>query len=161
MSSLYELTTDFLKVQDMIYDDNYSAEAIQTTLECIDYEIEQKADNYAKLIKNINVDIEGLKKEIERLQSKKQALENKQKFLKDNLKMSMITLGKNKIKTNLFSFSIHKSGKGKVTIYDIDKVPKEFLKQPEVKNKEISEYLKDNDVEWAYLGEPQETLFIR
>lgn len=163
MSSLYDLTKEFIEVQNMIYDENYSAETIRTTLECISYEIEQKADNYAKLIKNISVDVEGLKKEIDRLQAKKQALEKKQTFLKEHLKLSMIALGIDKIKTRLFSFSVRKASKGHLIVDDIDKVPKKFLKPPEVDRKAIIEYLKESndDVDGITIEEPVETLFIR
>ncbi|MDU7710311.1 MAG: siphovirus Gp157 family protein, partial [Clostridium sp.] len=63
MSSIYELTDQWKEVEGMLYDGETDEQIILDTLESIDGEIEQKADNYAKLIKNMEADIETLSKE--------------------------------------------------------------------------------------------------
>ena len=40
MSTLYELTGDYLQLMNMLYDDNVDTECILDKLECVDYEIE-------------------------------------------------------------------------------------------------------------------------
>ena len=52
MSSLYELTGDFLNVQNMLEEEEFDREALLNTLEGIDYAIDIKAENYGKVIKN-------------------------------------------------------------------------------------------------------------
>ncbi len=43
MSSLYELTEDFLTAQEMLFDDEIDTETILNTLDCIDGMIEEKS----------------------------------------------------------------------------------------------------------------------
>lgn len=116
MSSWYELTGDFLKVQEMLENDEFDKETLENTLGCIDYEIEVKAENYAKVIKNLEVVKAGVKgqkdalnDEIERLGRKEKAIDNKVKYMKENLGQAMKITGKEKIKTDLFSFYFRKN----------------------------------------------------
>lgn len=120
MSSLYELTGDFLKVQEMLENEEFDKETLKNTLECIDFEIELKSDGYGKVIKNLETQkkaVEGQRKalktalddEIIRLKDKEQALDNRIKYLKENLGQAMKTTGKEKIKTDLFSFYFKKT----------------------------------------------------
>ena len=66
MAKLYELTGEFLELMDMIDDPEVDQEMLQDTLEGIDYEIELKADGYAKIIRNLESDVEGIKNEVKR-----------------------------------------------------------------------------------------------
>ena len=49
MSSLYELTEQYEGIRMMLYDGETDEQMILDTLESIDAEIEEKADNYAKI----------------------------------------------------------------------------------------------------------------
>lgn len=113
---LYELTGNFLKAQEMLLDDEFDKEALENTLESIEMEIELKADGYAKMIKNlkcVQAGIKGqkdaIKEEINRLDSKEKAIENKIKYLNKELGNSMKVTGKERIKTDLFSFFFRKN----------------------------------------------------
>lgn len=44
MSGIYELTQDFLQVSDLIESGEYDPETLHNTLECIEYQIEEKAE---------------------------------------------------------------------------------------------------------------------
>ena len=48
---LYELTGQFLELLDMLEDEEVDEQVIMDTLESVEYEIEDKADGYAKIIK--------------------------------------------------------------------------------------------------------------
>ena len=85
MANLYELTGQFLELMDMLDDEECDEQCIMDTLEGIDYEIEEKADGYAKIIKSLESDIEGLTKESDRLTARKKTYENRIKWLKQNL----------------------------------------------------------------------------
>lgn len=174
MSKLYELTGEFLALMDMLEDEECNEQVIMDTLEGIDYEIEQKADGYAKIIKSIESDIEGLDKEISRLDTRKKTFENRIKWLKQNLQMCMIATGKRKFTTELFSFGIQKNGgKRKLTVdVAIENIPEEYrIKQPDVINGDkLRDYLKDNGLEgkdgsinceWCHLEPQGESLRIR
>ena len=128
MSKLYELTGNFLKVMNMLQDEDVDEQMIMDTLESIEYEIEEKADGYAKIIKSIESNIKGMESEIERLNTRKKTFENRIKWLKQNLETSMRMTGKTKFTTDLFSFNIQKNGgKRKLVIdTDISNLPEDY-----------------------------------
>lgn len=127
MASLYELTGQFNHVAEMLTDEQIEQEVIIHTLESIDAAIEDKADNYAKLIKNQESDSKGIAEEIKRLQARKQSIDNSVKNMKLSLQNAMNEIGKTKFKTNLFSFNIQKNPIS-VNIVDENLIPDEFKK---------------------------------
>lgn len=127
MATLYELTGQFNHVAEMLTDEHIEQEVIIHTLESIDAAIEEKADNYAKLIKNQESDSKGIADEIKRLQARKQAKDNNIKNMKLSLQNAMNEIGKTKFKTELFSFNIQ-NNPVKVDIVDEDLIPDEFKK---------------------------------
>ena len=165
MSSLYELTDEYKVVEDMLYDPEVEDQIILDTLEGIDGEIEVKADNYAKLIKEIAADAEKLKAEEERLSLRRRSLENRAKSLKDTLQANLEFIGKTKFKTVFFSFSIAQNGgKQPLTITEnIGDIPGKYLiPQPPVPDKEaIRKLLEEKEVEWARLEPRGKSLRIR
>ena len=151
MSSLYELKGQYLELLSMM-EEGADEETIKDTLEGIEGEIEVKADNYARIIRQLESDANGLKTEIERMTDRKRALENHVSYLKNNLQDAMILTGKEKFKTELFSFNIQ-SNPASVVIDDPTSIPAEFLipQEPKVDKKSIKEYLKDNEANWCHL----------
>ena len=81
MANIYELTNDFLELLNMLEDEEVDEEVIMDTLESIEYEIEDKADGYAKIIKALEADVDGIQKENNRLTSRKKTYENRIKWL--------------------------------------------------------------------------------
>ena len=71
--TLYELTEQYQQLVDMAAD--AEPEVLADTLEGIEGEIEDKADNYAKVIRSIAGDIESVQAEIDRLSRRKRAME--------------------------------------------------------------------------------------
>lgn len=162
MANIYELTDDFLQVQEMMESGEYDSETLQNTLECIDYEIEKKAEGYAKVIRNLTADVDGLKSEEERLSAKRKAIENNINNLKKNLEQAMILMGKKKFKTELFSFNIQKNPPS-VRILNEAKIPARFkIPQPDkIDHKGIIQELKNGaEFDWAEISQ-SESLRIR
>lgn len=67
-----------------------------------------------------------LDKEIKRLQAKKKTAENNVKNLRKYMQLSMEAMGKEKVKTEKFSFTI-KSSAPKLVIDDEKSIPEQFL----------------------------------
>lgn len=159
---LYELKENWKQVSNMLYEEEIDEQCILDTIESIEGEIEDKADSYAIIIKELLGDAEICKQEKIRLEARQKAYENKAKLLKDNLEEVMRETGKTKFKTALFSFNIQKNG-GLAPLWiieDLKQIPKEYLKfQPD--NTKIRELLKTQDVDWAKLEERGESLRIR
>ena len=127
MSNLYQLTNNYETVLNMLYDEDADEQMILDTLETIEGEIEDKADNYAKIIKELEAKQSARKEEAKRLTESAKVFENRVKALKSNLFNSMKATGKTKFATDLFSFNIAKNG-GKQPLTIDGEVPEEYTK---------------------------------
>lgn len=141
--TLYQLTDNFKQVLEMAQDPSIDPQAIADTLEGIGGEIEDKADGYAKVIKELEADSDKLTAEITRLSDRKKALQNNIKRMKESLTAAMQATGKIKFKTDLFSFNVQKNPPTLV-IDDEDKIPKEYYipQEPKLDTTVIKELLK-------------------
>ena len=162
MSSLYELAAEYQILLDLADDPETDMEVFNDTLEGISGEIEDKAENYAKLIKNIEAENDGLKWEIERLKLRKERNEKKIESLKSNLQNAMVATGNTNFKTNLFSFGVQPNTPSLV-IDDEKAVDKKYLipQDPKIDKMAIKDAIKKGEkIEWAHL-EQSESLRIR
>lgn len=137
--NLYELSLAFQDVQNMDLD----PEVMKDTLDSIEDAIESKAENIAKLIRNLESDVSAYKEEEGRLKTKRQSAENKVKWLKTYLEDNMKLTGKTKFKSGMFNFAIQKNP-ASVNIVDEKAIPEEFLIQqpPKVDKTSLKEILK-------------------
>ena len=137
--NLYELSLSFQEVQNMDLD----PEVMKDTLDSIEEAIENKAENIAKLIRNLESDVSAYKEEEDRLKTKRQSTENKVKWLKTYLEDNMKLTGKTKFKSGMFNFSIQKNP-ASVNITDEKIIPGEFLipQPPKVDKTSLKEILK-------------------
>jgi len=124
--TLYELTEEAKELQDMI--EEYPPETFSDTIESLQLMIEDKANDYAVVNKNITNEIAALKAEEERLRTRRNALERNQIRLMKAIKDAMNALGKTKIKTEKFTFSIAKNGGLQTIKVDAEKLPDKFKK---------------------------------
>ena len=122
MAKLYELTDNHLKVLEMAQEDE---EGYLDTLESIEFEIEEKADGIAKVLAELNGNVNMLKAEEERLYNKRKAIESNIKNLKSYLEEQMVKTGKTKFKTELFSFGIQKNAPS-LDVTSEKNIPEEF-----------------------------------
>lgn len=143
MSTLYELTGQYLALMEIA--EEADPDVLKDTLEGIDGEIEDKADNYAKVIKNLEGESKTIEEEIERLGRKKKGIDNSIDSIKKNLERCMIITGKRKFKTTFFSFGIQKNAPS-VNVKDESKVPAQFWKKqdPKLDRTSLKEFLKKN-----------------
>ena len=126
MSTMYELTTDYMTVLSMATDGETPPEAIADTLEAIGGEIEIKAESTAVITQELNAEAAKIDAEIKRLTTRKKALETNADAIKDRIYNTMKSTKKEKFKTTLFSFSIKKNPP-KLVIDDETKIPKKYL----------------------------------
>lgn len=107
MATLYELTGIYQQIYDMDMDDETKLD----TLESIDWaeDYENKVENYIKVMKNLDADIEARKNEIDRLKKLNDADKSKKERMKTDLATSMELTGHEKVDTTLFKVSFRKS----------------------------------------------------
>jgi len=124
---LYDLTHNYLSLLEMIEegDDRYL-----DTIEALDDAIEDKAENYARVIKSVDAGVAGLKAEEKRLAERRKFMENSVVRMKKSLEESMIATGKTKFKGEFFSFAIQKNP-ASVEVLNDTIIPEIFFTQPE------------------------------
>ena len=107
MATLYELTGQFLDIYNLDADDETKLD----TLDSIDWQTdyEEKVENYIKVMKNLEADIEARKAEIKRLTELNKADKKKKDHLKETLSTSMALTGHERVDTPLFKVSFRKS----------------------------------------------------
>ena len=157
---LYELTEAWAAIQDMIETADTDDEQILAAIENIDAAIEEKADNYAKLIFSMKAEAEAIKTEEKRLATKRQSLENRAKWLQKNLENAMIITGKMKFKTNLFGFSVQKNAPS-LDDFDESIVPEAYWKVTRsIDRSALLKAVKDGEIQGIELKQ-SESLRIR
>lgn len=148
MANIYEIASDWFRVQEMMEDPEIDPQTLADTFEAIDGELEIKAENYAKVMKNLEGDIAAIKAEIDRLTSKKKTIENNIKNMKATLQNVMEVTGKTKFKTELFSFGIQKNAPSVVIDEQyIENIPERFLKysDPAINKTAIKEAIQNGE----------------
>ena len=103
MSSLYELTANYETILNLLYDEETDEQMILDTLESIEGDIEEKADGYAKIIKELEARRDARKAEAKRLTDSAKVFDNRVNALKQNLFNAMKQTGKTKFATDLFT----------------------------------------------------------
>lgn len=165
MKPLYVLTGIYLKLLDLMDDPEIDQGDLDAYFEEINDDIEIKADNYARIIKNMENQLEGIKAEKKRLTDRQGIIEKNIDHLKDNLQQAMVIMGKTKFKTDLFSFSIQKNGGTLPVIVDVktDELPDDLVivsEKPDLKA--IAKYIEETgDITFAHFGERGESLRIK
>lgn len=163
--TIYEITNDYLQLMQMMEDPELDPQTLADTMEGIEGELEDKADNYARVMKNMEADLNGIKAEIDRLSTRKKTIENNIKRMKEALQFSMETTGKTKFKTELFSFGIRKNAPAVVMDEPyIENVPERFLKysDPTINRSAIKEAIQNGeDLEGLAHLEQSSSLSIR
>lgn len=125
---LYELTDMYNNILELIEDEDTDNESLNNALAAIEGDINSKAENTAKLIKNIDGHVIALKEEEKRLQAKRKVLENKRESIKEYLEYQLESIGKDKVVTPLFTVA-RQNNPPSVNILDEDSIPETYKKE--------------------------------
>lgn len=160
--NLYELTAVYQRLQNQIE----AGEDVEGILAVIGDELEAKADGYARVIRNMESQAAAFREEEKRIAENRKRLEAGIERLKSNLYASMKATGKEKFKTDLFSFSIQKNGGKPPVILDVkdsSELPDDLVQITEKPDLEaIRKYIEDTgDLTYAHFGERGESLRIK
>lgn len=160
MAKLYELATGYKNIE-YIIELGGNEEELNAVLNSLDAEIEDKAENIAKIIKNYEADIEAFKTEEKRIAERRRTLENIVKRLKEYLFNNMKLTGKTKFKKGTFSFNIAKNP-ASVEITNVDIISSDYKTYTEVLDKKaiLQDLKSGKDVQGAILKQ-SESLRIR
>lgn len=128
--SLYTLTQDFLEIDAILEkaieeDRQVETSEAEMLMQCIKEQIENKADNIAYYIKNVNSEIEAKAEEITRLKKRKKEEERKLENFKNYVINNLILLEKKNVNTSIGKLSIRTTKAVEVNI-DINTLPDKF-----------------------------------
>lgn len=166
---LYELTEDLTNLIEMLEEDPEN-EAIKETIAALLLDLDDKAEDYVHVIRQLEADAEMAKAEKQRLAKMQSAAENAAKRMRDYLKDAMLLTGRTKIKRATCSIGITTRWETVIDV-DVKDIPAEFQKVTiEPKKQEITRWLKAYDpdkegtnletCDWAHL-EQTESLTVR
>ena len=126
--TIYELTDQYRQLLELAEDPDTDITVFQDTMEGLEGEIEEKAENYGRVIRELEGRAAALDAEIERMTKLKVAAKRSIMWMKEALQFAMEGTGKTKIKTDHFAFTIATNG-GKQPMRvsdDINDIPEEF-----------------------------------
>lgn len=112
-------------------EDNDS-EAIRDTLDSIDEAFEDKAENTAKVIRDLESQSEAKKKEAQKLKESATTLEKQAKRLKQYLIDQLELTGKKKVQGNLLTVSV-RNNQPSVYVEDEKQIPRDYFNEQEPK----------------------------
>ena len=127
MASLYELSAEyagFLDAYANAQNEDEAAEILQSLVH-IHGELTEKAENYVKVIKNVQSDVDRYKAEAKRLSAKAKAGENLIDRLKNAMLDSMKLTGQTEISTSIGKWRVQ-NNPWSCEVVDIDKVPMQY-----------------------------------
>ena len=163
--TLYDLTEEYMTLLQMAEDPDTDPEVLTDTMEALEGEIEDKADGYAIVMKELEAAEQKIKNEVDRLNARRLTISNNMRAMKLRLQESMKITGKTKFKTDLFSFGIQKNPPSVVMDEQyLENIPERYLvpQEPTIDKKKIKEDLKAGvDLEGIAHLEQSESLRIR
>ena len=141
-------------------DPEYDREAIEEAWEVFALTEEQlydKADVYAKVIKNLSAESAAYKAEAKRLNDLAKSRENAVDRLKSLMSDAMKVMGKDKVETTIGKFALQKNPPS-CKVYDETKIPEEYWipVAPKLDGKGVIEHFKQTGEQLAGVDVVQE-----
>lgn len=128
MATLYEITGEYLQLMDMLDDPEVDPIVLMDTMDAIGGELDDKAENYGRIIRNLEAEAEAIKAEVDRLSKRRKTIDSNIDRLKKRLQMAMEITNRPKIDTPLFKFYIQKNAPSVVVdLEDLQDMPMEYL----------------------------------
>lgn len=128
MSTLYDLTGNRATLLNQAEDGTIDPDVLQDTLDSIDGAIEDKAEGYVQVIKQIEADANAIDSEIKRLCDRKAVFLHNRDRIKKALKDNLEYAGIRKVKTPLFTVRIAKNGGKQPISIDQDNLQADVFK---------------------------------
>lgn len=144
MANLYEITERYNNLLELLDNEETTQDILNSALNELQDEFNEKALNIVKFIKNLESDVNGLDAEEKRLKAKKMAYKNKIDGLKKYLENGLIVSGFKKLDLGVFNISIAKNPPS-LNILDEKLIPKEYLieQAPKIDNTSIKNAIKE------------------
>lgn len=143
---LYELTDAYAELAALLDECESEEESAQlwAQMDEVSASIAEKADNYARFLRNKQAEVDCLSKEIERLQKRKHSAENQIEQLREHMKFAMGVAGATEIRTTLGKWTVRKNAP-RVEVLDESEVAPEFFdpQPPKLMKSRLQQHWKD------------------
>ena len=129
---LYQLTDTYAELAALLDECESEEEAAQlwAQMDEVGASIAEKADNYARYMRNMQAEADGLGKEIERLQKRKRSAENRIDQLREHMRFAMGVAGATEIRTALGKWTVRKNAPRVEVLNESEVAPEFFEPQP-------------------------------
>lgn len=129
--TLYDLTVAYNNLLEAVIgaEDGDEIAALMARLDEITEAWDVKADNYARMMREVETRAQAAKAEAERLTDRRRRLDALAESLKQRMFLAMKTRGLNSCETSIGTWKIGK-GRESVEVIDAAKVPDEYLIHP-------------------------------
>ena len=148
MATLFELTDEYRRLLEFAEDPDVDPVAFADTLEGLQFEFENKAESYCKVIRQIEADAKSYNDAAQEFMRKKTVCEASIKRMKEALMKAMVATGhddKNGLNAGLFKLKVVGNGGQKPLVID-GQVPEQFVRMvPQNDNDAIRRFLDSLD----------------
>ena len=128
MTALFQLAAEYRQVADKLHDLDLDEQTIADTLESFGGDLQEKATNVAKFIRNLESDAEKIedaaKAMLDRAKAYKRKADSIKRYLHNNMEISGIT----KIESPWFVLSIRQNPES-VSVDDESSIPRDYFKE--------------------------------
>lgn len=128
MSTLYDLQGKYASLLELAEDGTTDPEVLADTMDSIVDAINDKAEGYAQVIRQIKADIEANKKERDRFEARIKSYQSNLNTISQRLVEAMNETNQRKIKTPLFTISVAKNGGKQPISIDQDNLQADVFK---------------------------------
>ena len=143
---LYELTDAYAGLAALLDECESEEEAAQlwAQMDEVGASIAEKADNYARFLRNKQAEADSLGKEIERLQKRKRSAENRIDQLREHMRFAMGVAGATEIRTALGKWTMRRNPP-RVEVLDESEIAPEFFdpQPPKLSKARLLQHWKD------------------
>lgn len=140
MTSLYQLTAEYIALETKLNDSNFDLVTIADTLESATGDIETKAINVAMFIQNRKATITAMKEAEKNMADRRKSLEVQDENMIEYLMTSMVRCGISKIESPYLSLKLQQNPPS-VVIDDEALIPADYFVQPETPPPALSKAL--------------------
>lgn len=146
--NIFELSSAIQSVWELVQDEDMDMDVLEDTLQSLECARDEKAEGYAKIMKQLEAQAEAIKTEEKRLSDRRKSLENKRDRMKQVLEQSFEMWGVDKIKTLTLTVAMQNNPPS-VLIADENSVPEQFVSIETVRKidrKSLLQALKEGEV---------------
>ena len=125
--SLYQLSNNYVQALDFLTDpeQDLPLAVVNDTLEGLEGELQDKAVNVAKFLRNMETTVQAIKAAEDAMAKRRKALDTRVTWLKDYLKTTMEATGISKIECPYFKLSIAKNPAA-LELFDTAAIPAQY-----------------------------------